>query len=97
MWTAYFLFDLCFVIAVSLAYTVTITLQFPQWDGPSYMFAICLFHGIAAILIAYIVSTRAASQLSSFLWTLGFAAISYFALALAYTVRSHLLLLRTVR
>jgi len=86
MWTAYFLFDLCFVLAVSIAYTVTISMQFPYWEGPEYMFPVCLFYGITAILIGYIISTRAASQLSSFLWTLGFSCLTYFALALAYTV-----------
>ncbi|KAK1755131.1 putative ABC transporter [Echria macrotheca] len=90
IWTAYFLFDLCFVVAVSIAYTVTITRQFPYWAGPSYMFAICFFHGIAGILTAYIVSTWAASQLSSFLWTLGLSAVAYFGLALSYTLPTFL-------
>ncbi len=86
LWTAYFVFDLCFVLIVSLAYAITISTQFSQWDSPWYMFPICLLHGAASILIAYIISTRAASQLSSFLWTAAVFFLSYFGLALAYTV-----------
>ncbi|KAK0747945.1 hypothetical protein B0T21DRAFT_323272 [Apiosordaria backusii] len=88
MWTAYFLFDLCFVLAVSVAYTVTISMQFKVWYGPEYMFIICLLHGITGILISYIVSTWARSQLSSFLWALGFNLLAYFGLALSYTLPS---------
>ncbi|KAK4672444.1 hypothetical protein QC763_103150 [Podospora pseudopauciseta] len=88
MWTAYFLFDLCFVLVVSIAYTVTISMQFPVWFGPEYMLIICLLHGITSIFVSYIVSTWAKSQLSSFLWALGFNLLAYFGLALAYTLPS---------
>ncbi|KAK4175457.1 putative ABC transporter [Triangularia setosa] len=88
MWTAYLLFDLCFVLAVSIAYTVTISMQFKVWFGPEYMFIICLLHGITGIFISYIVSTWAKSQLSSFLWALGFNLLEYFGLALSYTLPS---------
>ncbi|KAK4160939.1 putative ABC transporter [Cladorrhinum sp. PSN259] len=86
MWTAYFLFDLCFVLIVSIAYTATISVQFPQWLEPAYMFPVCLFHGITGILLSYIVSTWARSQLSAFLWALGFNGISFFGLGLAYAL-----------
>ncbi|KAK4231754.1 transcriptional repressor NF-X1 [Podospora fimiseda] len=86
MWTAYFLFDLCFVLAVAIAYTATITAQFPEWFGPGYMFPVILFHGVTGILLSYIVSTWARSQLSSFLWALGFNSVSFFGLGLAYTL-----------
>lgn len=86
MWTAYFLFDLCFVLAVAVAYTATVTVQFPQWFEPAYMFPVLLFHGITGILLSYIVSTWAQSQLSAFLWALGFNGVSFFGLALAYTL-----------
>jgi len=85
LWTAYFLFDLCFVLAVSIAYTITISQQFSAfWWNPAYMFPICLFYGIAAMLVSYAISTRASSQLASFLWTLGFNGLSFFVFALAY-------------
>ncbi|KAH8890857.1 P-loop containing nucleoside triphosphate hydrolase protein [Thozetella sp. PMI_491] len=84
LWASYFLFDLCFVVAISIAYTVTISLQFPSWWKPEYMFPVCLFYGISLILFSYIISTRAKSQLSSFLWTIAISVMSYFALALAY-------------
>ncbi|KAK4205213.1 putative ABC transporter [Triangularia verruculosa] len=88
MWTAYFFFDLCFVLVVSIAYTVTISLQFAVWFEPSYMFIVCLLHGITGILVSYIVSTWAKSQLSSFLWALGFNLLAYFGLAMSYTLPS---------
>lgn len=50
------------------------------------MFLICLLHGVTGILLSYLVSMGARSQLSSFLWSLGLAALSYFGLALAYSV-----------
>jgi ABC-type multidrug transport system ATPase subunit len=86
LWTAYFLFDLCFVLAVSIAYTVTISLQYPYWYEPGYMFPVVVLHGITGILVSYIVSTWATSQLAAFLWALGFNFISYFALAISFTV-----------
>ncbi|KAK5663638.1 hypothetical protein OQA88_4069 [Cercophora sp. LCS_1] len=88
MWAAYFFFDFCFVLVISIAYTVTISVQFPFWWGSSYMFAIVLLHGMTSILVGYIVSSRAASQLSAFLWTLGISAVAYFGLALSYTLPS---------
>ncbi|KAK3320346.1 hypothetical protein B0T19DRAFT_468634 [Cercophora scortea] len=88
LWTAYFLFDLVFVLAVSIAYTVTISQQFPFWWGPGYMFPICLLHGITSMLIAYIVSIRATSQLSSFLWTLGISLVTYVIVALSSALPS---------
>lgn len=86
LWTAYFLFDLIFVLVISIAYTVTIMVQFSFWWKPGYMFPICFLYGITGILWSYIVSTRARSQLSSFLWTLAANALGFFALALATLV-----------
>src|SRR4051812_43369557 len=78
IWMAYFLFDLIFVVLISVAFTVTITMQFPYWLGSSYMFLIVLLHGMCGSLISYIVSIRASSQLSAFLWSLFFAVLGYF-------------------
>ncbi|KAK0618479.1 hypothetical protein B0T17DRAFT_619068 [Bombardia bombarda] len=86
LWAAYFLFDLLFVLAISIAYTVTITQQFREWWEPAYMFPICFLHGIAGILFSYIISNVSGSQLSAFLWTLGYNALGFFALALATTL-----------
>ncbi|KAK0632115.1 hypothetical protein B0T14DRAFT_559834 [Immersiella caudata] len=88
IWMAYFIFDLVFVVLISVAYTVTITMQFPYWVGSTYMLPVTLLHGICGILISYIVSIRASSQLSSFMWSLFFGALPYFGLALAYTLPS---------
>ncbi|KAM7205792.1 putative ABC transporter [Naviculisporaceae sp. PSN 640] len=86
LWTSYFLFDLVFVLAVSIAYTVTISIQYPYWWGASYMFPVCLFYGIISIFIAYMISTKASSQLASFLWTLGCNVFGYLIMALATTL-----------
>lgn len=86
LWTSYFLFDLLFVLAVSIAYTATISVQYPYWWGASYMFPVCLFHGIISIFIAYMISAKASSQLSSFLWTLGHNVFGYFVMAVATTL-----------
>ncbi|KAK3370300.1 hypothetical protein B0H63DRAFT_486711 [Podospora didyma] len=88
MWTAYFLIDLIFVLAVSMAFTLTISQQFPFWWEPAYMFPICLLHGITGILVGYIISTRASSQLASFLWTLGLSGLAFFVMALGYILPS---------
>ncbi len=86
LWTSYFLFDIWFVIVICIAYTATVSAQLRYWWEPAYMFPVCLFYGINAILISYIISTWANSQLSSFLWTLSFSVISFFVLALSYVV-----------
>jgi len=85
---AYFLFDVCFVLAIAIAYTVTITVQFPYWGGSPFMFVVVLLHGMCGTLISYIVSIRASSQLSAFLWSLFLGVLPYFGIALSYTVRS---------
>ncbi|KAK4449270.1 putative ABC transporter [Podospora aff. communis PSN243] len=90
IWMAYFLFDFIFVVLISVAYTVTITMQFPYWVGSTYMLPVTLLHGMCGILISYIVSIRASSQLSSFLWSLFFGIIPYFGMALAYTLPTFL-------
>ncbi|KAK0657522.1 hypothetical protein B0T16DRAFT_386041 [Cercophora newfieldiana] len=84
IWMAYFLFDLIFVLLIAVAFTVTVTMQFPYWDGAAYMFPVVLLHGMCGILISYIVSIRASSQLASFLWALLFGVLPFFGLALAY-------------
>ncbi|KAM7223143.1 putative ABC transporter [Rhypophila decipiens] len=83
LWTSYFLFDLIFVLLVSVAYTATISVQFPYWWGVPYMFPVCLLFGITGIFVAYIISSKASSQLSSFLWTLALNFLGYLVMALA--------------
>ena len=87
LWVSYFLFDFCFALAVSIAYTVTISVQFPFWWQPAYMFPVCLLYGMTAILTSYIISLKARSQLSAFLWTVAWFVLGYFGLALAFAVR----------
>ena len=86
LWTSYFLFDLVFVIIISVAYTATISAQFPFWWGPAYMFPVCFLYGMTGILTSYIISNRARSQLSAFMWTVAFLVLGFFALALAFAV-----------
>ncbi|KAB5536413.1 hypothetical protein GE09DRAFT_326681 [Coniochaeta sp. 2T2.1] len=87
MWTAYFLFDFFFVLIVSIAFSMTILHQFDGiWWKPLYMLPLCILYGITGILISYIVSLKAPSQLAAFLWTVGYMVLAFLALALAYTI-----------
>jgi hypothetical protein len=91
MWTAYFLFDFCFVLIVSIAFSVTVYSQFGGlWWQPLYMLPLCILYGTTCILISYAVSLKAPTQLAAFLWTLGYMMVAFLAPALAYTVSSHL-------
>lgn len=56
------------------------------WWEPLYMLPLCILYGITGILISYIISLKAPSQLTAFLWTVGFMVLAFFGLALAYTI-----------
>ena len=49
------------------------------------MLPLCILYGITGILISYIISLKAPSQLAAFLWTIGYMVVAFLALALAYT------------
>lgn len=66
---------------------MTLYAQFgPLWWEPLYMLPLCILYGITGILISYIVSLKAPSQLTAFLWTIGYMVFAFFVLALAYTI-----------
>ncbi|OIW35226.1 P-loop containing nucleoside triphosphate hydrolase protein [Coniochaeta ligniaria NRRL 30616] len=83
MWTAYFLFDFCFVLVVSICFSMTIHSQFSGiWWQPLYMLPLCILYGITGILISYIISLKAPSQLAAFLWTIGYMVVAFLALGI---------------
>jgi hypothetical protein len=87
LWTAYFLFDFCFVLVVSIAFALTIYGQFSGvWWKPLFMLPLCILYGITGILISYLFSLKAPSQLTAFLWTVGYMVVAFLSNALAYTV-----------
>ncbi|KAH8900634.1 P-loop containing nucleoside triphosphate hydrolase protein [Thozetella sp. PMI_491] len=76
LWFSYMLFDLIFVLVISVICTVMISSQAPFW-GIGHLWLIQFLYGIAAMLVAYIVSTFASSQPSAIAWSILIMVVEY--------------------
>ncbi|KAI1846673.1 hypothetical protein JX266_007246 [Neoarthrinium moseri] len=68
LWLSYLLFDLMFVLLVSICSTAIMAAQAPFW-GIGHFWFVQLLYGLAATLMAYIVSTFASTQPAALAWT----------------------------
>jgi ATP-binding cassette, subfamily A (ABC1), member 3 len=71
LWAAYLLFDFMFVLLIS-AVTVAIFVGVSSvWYAPGYLFVIFALYGLTAILMSYVISLFATSQLAAFAFAAG--------------------------
>jgi hypothetical protein len=75
LWIAYLLFDFCFVVVNAVAVTAITASQIPYWYDVGYLFPVLCLYGLAAILMSYIISTVATSQLAAFGYAAGAMAL----------------------
>jgi ATP-binding cassette, subfamily A (ABC1), member 3 len=66
LWTAYILFDFVFVMAISVCVLLTTWKQLPYWFNVAYFFPVLVLYGLSAMLMSFVVSTLAKSQLAAF-------------------------------
>ncbi|KAI0125601.1 hypothetical protein BJ170DRAFT_702677 [Xylariales sp. AK1849] len=69
LWSSYMLFDLMFVLLISLACTGVISTQLYFW-ALGYLWFVMFLYGTAAMLASYIVSTFAGSQPAAVAWAM---------------------------
>src|SRR3569833_4456756 len=73
LWISHLLFDFIIVAIGSLAFTITIGIQFSDfWLAPGYMFLISCLYGLASILISYLLVWFVCSLLVAFFFSFGF-------------------------
>ena len=86
LWLAYILFDFSFVIIISAAVTISTWKEMPYWYAVGYLFPVLCLYGLAAVLMGYVISTMAGSQLAAFAFTAGTMAAMFALSVLAFAV-----------
>ncbi|GIZ45007.1 hypothetical protein CKM354_000819100 [Cercospora kikuchii] len=69
LWTAYALFDFCFLLLIAVLVTVIWFTNGYNFYALGYMFVVFLFYGTAATAYAYVISLFATSQLAAIAMT----------------------------
>ncbi|KAF2725675.1 ABC transporter [Polychaeton citri CBS 116435] len=66
LWLAYVLFDLIFILIISVFTVVIWSTTWAGWYGLGYMFPVLVLYGLAATVFSYVVSLFVSSQLAAF-------------------------------
>lgn len=85
---SYFMFDFIFVLVISIICTVVIASQAP-WFGLGHIFLIQALHGMAAILVVYLISRMTRSQPAAFATSILAMAIMYIISIVAMIVSNY--------
>jgi ABC-type multidrug transport system ATPase subunit len=84
LWISYLLFDFIFVL-VSAALVTAIWVGMSNiWYHIGYVFVVMFLYGIAATLLAYVVSLFTKTQLATYAWAAALQAIGFLAYLIAY-------------
>ncbi|KAG8625868.1 hypothetical protein KVT40_006269 [Elsinoe batatas] len=86
LWTAYALFDFCFVLIISAACAIVYATIADQLYFSSYLFIIFMLYGLAAMLLSYVLCTFCKSQLAAFAVAAGYQLSTFLIYFLAYMV-----------
>jgi ATP-binding cassette, subfamily A (ABC1), member 3 len=62
---------------ISFCVTLITWQQLPYWYAVGYLFPVLLLYGLAAMLLAFVISTVARSQLAAFAFTAGIMAVMF--------------------
>ena len=84
LWTAYTIFDFVFVLFVSAATTIVLSGTFAHWYSLSHLFIVLALYGLTSLLLSYVVSLFAKSQLAAFAVAAGSQAIMYLVYIIAF-------------
>lgn len=92
LWVAYGLFDFAFVLLISLVLTTLMSIQI-AWVGTVWvMLPVLMLHGLAAILLGYIICHFVNGALESFLAVFGVNVVMYAIAAITFGVSVHTLI-----
>jgi ATP-binding cassette subfamily A (ABC1) protein 3 len=86
LWVAYLLFDFAFVLIISVSVTLSTLNQMPYWYAVGYLFPVLILYGLAALLMGYIISMLAGSQLAAFGFTAGTMAVMFALTSMSFSV-----------
>ena len=84
LWIAYLLFDFIFVLVSTAIVTALWAGASNVWYHVEYIFLVFFLYGLAAILMAYVVSLFTKTQLSTYAWSACIQAIGFLAYLVAY-------------
>lgn len=84
LWSAYLGFDSIIVLAVSVISTIIFRGVTDIWYGLGYLFVVLCLYGIASILLSYVISLFAKSQLAAFAFAAGGQAVLFLLYFIAY-------------
>ena len=70
LWLAHSLFDLVFILLISVLTVVIWSTQWQGWYALGYMFVVFLLYGLAATALSYVVSLMVQSQLAAMAYTI---------------------------
>lgn len=84
LWISYLLFDFIFALVSSAIVTALWAGVTTNWFYIEYVFLILFLYGLAAILMAYVVSLFTKTQLATYAWAAALQAIGFLAYLIAY-------------
>lgn len=84
LWAAYALFDFCFALVASAIVTALWAGLSDVWFHLEYVFVVFFLHGLASILLSYVVSLFAKTQLGTFAWAAAYQAVFFLGYLIAY-------------
>jgi ATP-binding cassette, subfamily A (ABC1), member 3 len=77
LWIAYVLFDLAFIVVISACVVIATWQEIPYWYAVGYLFPVLVLYGLAALLMGFVISTLAKSQLAAFACQVGIMAVMF--------------------
>jgi hypothetical protein len=86
LWFSYTMFDFMFVLVIAAVCSIIFAQQTKWWFAAGYMFPILALYGLAATLMAYVLSLFATSQLAAFALVAGGGAIMFLLSLLTFIV-----------
>ncbi|KAI5294831.1 hypothetical protein KEM52_003074, partial [Ascosphaera acerosa] len=84
LWLAYLAFDSIVILFASVVVIIIWVARSDAWFAPGYLFVVLYLYGIASVLLAYLVSMFATSQLAAFAFAAGKQAIFFLLYMIAY-------------
>ncbi|KAK9371343.1 hypothetical protein V1509DRAFT_614383 [Lipomyces kononenkoae] len=84
LWTAYVLYDFCFVLLASVILVGILAGTNSSWFGLGYLFAVIMLYGFASVLLAFTVSLISRSQLTAFALTAAYQCCYFLVYMIAY-------------
>lgn len=84
LWLAYVAFDSVFVLVLSAIVLIIFAAASGAWYHVGYLFPVFWLYGLASILLAYVISLFAASQLAAFAFCAGGQAVMFLLYFIGY-------------